>query len=183
MKAAALSPQLKAADLFPAAARSNKSLFYQKGEAVGVRELYHKLVRRHQAVSKVAEVNMADVPLPVRKVTDVSVAGTARMEADKRPSLTALTAIEQSWFAQRNLAGGASSLALNDDLSVSSKDGRIGIWGGSPSAHDDGAGVREKMALHRGEGKLRPTPLMEDLGSSQLALRGLFSKGGLGKKS
>lgn len=45
--ASSLKPDMKAADLFPQAANSNKSLFYKSGNPVSVKGLYHNLVRRH----------------------------------------------------------------------------------------------------------------------------------------
>ncbi len=47
IQASSLKPTMKAADLFPQAANSNKSLFYKGGNAVSVKGLYHSLVRRH----------------------------------------------------------------------------------------------------------------------------------------
>ncbi len=47
VKAATLKPEMQAADLFPQAARSNKSLFYRRGKPVSVKGLYQNLVRRH----------------------------------------------------------------------------------------------------------------------------------------
>ena len=165
VKAAALRPELKAADLFPSAARSNKSLFYKKGQAVGVRELYHKLVRRHQVVTKSVEGQKADVPLPIRKTVDFPSHAVASVVGVQRTEGGQLTA----------------SSNLNLDPVVSSEGGRIGIWGGRDLVHP-GAGVREHQALHRGDA-VQGTPLMEELGSSQLVARGLFLKGGLGRKS
>ncbi len=57
VKAANVNPTMKAADLFPSAARSNKSLFYQRGKAVSVKGLYQNLVRRHN----VGKINGADL--------------------------------------------------------------------------------------------------------------------------
>lgn len=42
-----VKPEMKAADLFPQAARSNRTLFYKSGNPVSVKGLYQNLVRRH----------------------------------------------------------------------------------------------------------------------------------------
>lgn len=51
IKASSLQPEMKAADLFPQAARSNKSLFYRRDKPVSVKGLYQNLVRRHHVQS------------------------------------------------------------------------------------------------------------------------------------
>lgn len=47
IQASSLKPEMKASELFPKAANSNKSLFYRGGNAVSVKGLYQNLVRRH----------------------------------------------------------------------------------------------------------------------------------------
>lgn len=58
INAANLSPNSKAVDLFPAAARSNKTLFYRGGQPVSVKGLYQNLVKRHH----VQQVEVAGIP-------------------------------------------------------------------------------------------------------------------------
>lgn len=65
IKASNLKPEMRAADLFPQAAKSNKSLFYRRGKAVSVKGLYQNLVRRHH-------VQSVDVASAKKKTLDVS---------------------------------------------------------------------------------------------------------------
>jgi len=48
-------PDAAAADLFPAAARANRSIFYENGEPASVRDVYLGLVARHRQLSEPAE--------------------------------------------------------------------------------------------------------------------------------
>ncbi len=71
IRASSLNPEMKAADLFPAAARSNKSLFYRRGEAVSVKGLYQNLVRRHSVqrvdLAGLGQAEPSSIPLPQRQ--------------------------------------------------------------------------------------------------------------------
>ncbi len=78
--ASSLKPDMKAADLFPQAANSNKSLFYKSGNAVSVKGLYHNLVRRHSVQKidvaqnrqemKIAELEAVKQPVILQGAAD-----------------------------------------------------------------------------------------------------------------
>ncbi len=194
VKAAEMSPKMKAVDLFPAAARANKSLFYQKGQAISVKGLYHNLVRRHHALSQ------------ERQIADVAGAGGAKVRGAAKGVDNSV--IAEGWSTEINkvthtpkhklqVAGKADGLPLfqqrsapladfntvgetGDDIEAGA--GQIGIWGGeidgAPLAA--GAGVRERFSLELADRRAKQAPLLELDGSGRRRARGLFLKGGLG---
>ena len=175
VRAASLNPTMKAADLFPAAAKANKSLFYRRGAPVNVKGLYHNLVRRHE-VSKTEPV--------IAKIAQNNASVTSK-KSD----------IGKSWHTQLDMAPlnqrGAMANSLFRDLNVfegkqarpvaetpASEKGQIGVWG-------DAGQVAKLEEARTGYqilgGRNEPNEKGPILGNNRLEkVKGLFLKGGLG---
>ena len=198
VKSAALTPDVNAADLFPSAARSNKPLFYKKGQAIGVRDLYQSLVRRHQALSKPLNI-AASLPASSLKASpQVSPLGAeAKMGADTKSAVNVgaqkvIAAGDQvpGLFALRHSLPAADALSAHAGIGLDASgevrsvgNGQIGVWAASDGLRAHSVAGREQASLGRAESSSPQNALIDDLGASQLSLRGLFSKGGLGSKS
>ena len=175
VRAASLNPTMKAADLFPAAAKANRSLFYRRGGAVSVKGLYHNLVRRH-------EMSKAE-PVITQIAQNNAGVMSKRHETDK------------SWPAQLDiepsLEGGRLANSLFRDLNVfgaeqagrgvskgPSEQGQIGVWGdASLVANLENGKAEHNTLIQRNE----PNDKGPILDNNRLEkVRGLFEKGGLG---
>ncbi len=175
VRAASLNPTMKAADLFPAAAKANKSLFYRGGGAVSVKGLYHNLVRRHQ-VSKAGPV-----------IANIAQNFTGETSKGKE--------IGQSWRTRLDVAppnerGGVANRLFGDFKTYEAKQslqvkpqspsekGQIGVWGE--------AGLVAKLEKggpghHSLFGRNELNEKGPILGNNRLEkVKGLFLKGGLG---
>lgn len=199
INAATISPDSKAAELFPAAARSNKSLFYRKGEPVSVKNLYQNLVRRHHAKQvQVAnqpktpplpelkpreleelEFDAAPPPLKGDEIKAAALRATLEMaRADERQSDQIVGGLYSHFSDVADAARaveGAGRPQKRGDVAAVSEDagslngGGIGVWRGV-----GGAKLAEARALTNLQNGVRPI-LESGKGAS-----GLFLKGGLG---
>lgn len=207
INAAALSPDKKAADLFPAAARSNKSLFYKAGEPVSVKGLYQNLVRKHHAKS--VQVAVAPPPLPQLKPAGIEGLSPNR-DMDIRPlpfplrgdeiKAAALRATEDmakadnsqgeevigSLYSQLNDLAEAKTAAKISSVKVP---GELSNRDHTVVASADGAigvwrGVGEASPLSQQHGKRRLINNLQNgvrpILETGTGARGLFQAGGLG---
>ena len=186
VKAAQLNPGMKAADLFPSAARANKTLFYRRGEALSVKALYHNLVRRHQALSKpMAVAGVASSGQPhqhleakswARGMVISAVEDTQR--ASSGPLFNLKQFHDQAAHSRRAESDRGSKIADAGDVVA----GQIGIWGqgGDQPAKALSRSGRVQQSLARAEHRGQPEPLLDLSGGNRDKARRLFVKGGLG---
>ena len=200
IQASSLKPNMKAADLFPQAANSNKSLFYKSGDAVSVKGLYHNLVRRHSVQQidvaqnkqeeKIAELAAVKQPIILQ--------GSADYQKTQEPLVASKTetnnhigqifhqGLEGTLFtnveapkAHNQVETKVASLNAEaiDTGGSNNGDGRIGVWGGAISSPLSSAGQAEKFAVNE-TGKQKPILDLSENNASKA--RQLFRKGGLG---
>lgn len=200
IRASQVSPEMKAADLFPAAARSNKALFYKGGEAVSAKGLYQNLVRRHHTQRiDVAGLGggTAVIPLPQRHVGDAVLSPALSGDEIKMQALAA-----EKTFATQVVAGVDGGVAqagqemfsslynsekgpardgqktvvagLDEPAAVAALEtaGSVGVWGGVGEGREV-ADARRAQAAQRG-------PILDLKTGPQDGARGLFARGGLG---
>lgn len=200
IQASSLKPNMKAADLFPQAANSNKSLFYKSGDAVSVKGLYHNLVRRHSVQQidvaqnkqeeKIAELAAVKQPIILQ--------GSADYQKTQEPLVASKTetnnhigqifhqGLEGALFTnveapkphnQVETKVASLNAGAIDTGGSHNGDGRIGVWGGAISSPLSSAGQAEKFAVNE-TGKQKPILDLSENNASKA--RQLFRKGGLG---
>lgn len=210
VKAADLNPSMKAADLFPSAARANKSLFYRRGKPVSVKGLYQNLVRRHTAIEKNTAIASAAQTLSISPdIKGETIATTKTHKTEWAPKVQRAAVQTNSLFVEGPVFGelvkGSSAQTIKTDSATtvalhrsveqgaeqsadrgSDRNGQIGVWGQTAEIKEGGALGAEQKALHGAEGRKEQGPILGDrlFGQhkfGQERARGLFVKGGLGR--
>ncbi|GAA6211765.1 hypothetical protein NBRC116602_15060 [Hyphomicrobiales bacterium 4NK60-0047b] len=196
--ASSLKPDMKAADLFPQAANSNKSLFYKSGNAVSVKGLYHNLVRRHSVQKidvaqnkqeiKIAELEAVKQPVILQGSADFQkeLQPTNSFEDEKANHIgqifhqrldgTLFTSKTPATKKLQNNQGVTLASAINGEKKNTvnqGEQGQIGVWGGTSNV-----GVKNEKFAANNSAKQKPILELGERSSSKAA--GLFRKGGLG---
>ncbi len=114
IKAVERNPDLKATDLFPAAARANKPLFYDRGRPVSVAGLYENLTRKGQGGYPTLPADTAPVSEPKMMLADLG-GGASRRGVDP---LNAQSRLQQAVLSSEQ-QGRESQLASLIDRALS----------------------------------------------------------------
>lgn len=199
VRAAELNPTMKAADLFPSAARSNKSLFYRRGKTVSVKGLYQNLVRRHAAFQNNVAVAKASKSVEIgSKIKGIAAADAQQDRSISKWNAEVVVSHVQSHGlfdvtggvggVQKIADSGGVSLALTSGATVQTQingGGQIGIWGSDSVADNSGGGIgiwgREQQSLQGTNSHKKQGPILGSGVETQDRARGLFVKGGLGR--
>jgi len=209
VKAATVNPSMKAADLFPSAARSNKSLFYRRGEAVSVKGLYQNLVRRHH----VGKINIAELK---------NVQSQKQLEANvtikKQPTQADVSVSTEAYRPQKNLPQNKVhaqnsikdvqkhiSPAVNNSLfqavgffnspptsktnvsplqqsaktETTAKQGQIGVWGQTANSEQGARRHNDKSTAVSSHAPVKRGAILDSVNDLQAKTPKLFLKGGL----
>ena len=201
--ASTIKPEMKAADLFPQAARSNRTLFYKAGKPVSVKGLYQNLVRRHsvqqidvaqtKTQTKIAELASVEKPIILQGSIDYKNKKTIDAISAKDPAAENGQifhhGLERDLFRNQQIASSENpadtalaNTAKNKEqpLNVEIKEGQgqIGVWANLTPMNFEGlkAPKGEQFVAEATKQK----PILDLNESSNSKARGLFRKGGLG---
>ena len=201
-----VKPEMKAADLFPQAAKSNRSLFYKGRNPVSVKGLYQNLVRRHsvqqidvaqsKAEAKITELASVEKPIILQgsadyKKTKEAVAISELDQAGQNGQIFHHD-LEGGLFTNQKMALSNNSIETKPDVKFTSTNsskstqmtqGQIGVWASLNPAFAEGkhgekayAPKSEPFAAQTAKQK----PILDLSEGTKTKAGQLFRKGGLG---
>lgn len=198
-----IKPEMKAADLFPQAARSNRTLFYKSGNPVSVKGLYQNLVRRHsvqqidvaqsKTQAKIAELASVEQPVILQGSIDYKhenkIDAVSDIESAAQNGQIFHAGLESGFFTSQAITSSdkSSDKALapkshNKEQPINEgaigRQGQIGVWANlTPlTSKAQQAPTGEQFVAEATKQK----PILDLNENSNSKAGGLFRKGGLG---
>jgi hypothetical protein len=194
---------MKAADLFPQAARSNRTLFYKSGNPVSVKGLYQNLVRRHsvqqidvaqtKTQAKIAELASVEQPVILQGSIDYKnkekIDAIAAVDPAAQNGQIFHHVLEGGLFSNQQIASSDKPVdtalatnATNREQSINADikegQGQIGVWANLTPMNFEGLKAPQGEQFIAEATKQKPILDLNESSNSKAG--GLFRKGGLG---